>query len=417
MSNIRKIGEKEIERFLELSSDAYPAFMIKSDDEREKIKKTFLEANKDPRYSIYGYFRDDKMLGQMRLFDFQMNFHGQKILAGGLGSVAVDLLHKKEKIAKEMVEFYYKYFYELGAPIAVLWPFRHDFYKQMGCGYGTNIYEYSVKPENLRNGKSKEHIRYLTKKDLPKLNDCYNRHVDKTHGMIEESILIRELRFERQKTSKYVGYVKDGKINGYMVISFTKGDADSFIHNNIIVEDLIYETPQALSEMLTYLHIQLDQINRVIFRTSNEYFFSQLSDPRNETMNMMPSVYHESARFGTGMMYRILNTQGIFKAMTKRNFNNQTIKIKFNVIDSFFPANEGSIILHFNQGNLSLENDGFYDVEIDIDVSELSSLVMGSVNFRAMYDFSLIKISDESFVDTINKLFAVEHKPICTTGF
>ena len=105
---------------------------------------------------------------------------------------------------------------------------------------------------------------------------------------------------------------------------------------------------------------------------------------------MMPSVYHESARFGTGTMYRILNTQGVFKAMAKRNFNNQTIKIKFNVIDSFFPANEGSIILHFNQGNLSLENDGFYDVEIDIDVSELSSLVIGSVNFRAMYDFSLI---------------------------
>ncbi|MEA1979526.1 MAG: hypothetical protein U9N54_00940 [candidate division Zixibacteria bacterium] len=44
MSNIRKIGEKEIERFIELFSDAYPAFMIKSNDEREKIKKTFLEA-------------------------------------------------------------------------------------------------------------------------------------------------------------------------------------------------------------------------------------------------------------------------------------------------------------------------------------------------------------------------------------
>lgn len=64
-----------------------------------------------------------------------------------------------------------------------------------------------------------------------------------------------------------------------------------------------------------------------------------------------------------------------------------------------------------------LENDSFYDVKVDIDVSELSSLVMGSVNFRAMYDFSLIKISDESYVDTINKLFAVEHKPVCTTGF
>ncbi len=416
MSQIRKLNENEIDRFIDLFSDAYPAFMVKNEEERKKYREIFIKADKDPRYSMYGLLREDEILGVMRFFDFQMNFHNKKILAGGLGAVAVDLLHKKEHVAKEMVEFYLDHYKKLGASMTILWAFRHDFYKAMGWGYGTKIYVYKVKPEHLPR-TNKKHIRYLTLDDTEILNDCYNRYVEKTHGMIEESSYTRKLRIERNKTFKCIGCVKNNKVEGYMILSFTKADGDSFIENDMVVEEMIYENPEALSEMMTYLHIQFDQINRVIFRTSDEYFYTMLKDPRNGTMNMIPSVYHESSIMGAGMMYRIIDTDGLFVQMADHNFNNQTIKLKFNVADSFYPSNAGSIILHFENGTLSTDNDGSYEVEVDIDVSELSSLVMGAVNFKSLYDFSLIKISDISFVEVLNKLFYVEEKPVCMTGF
>jgi predicted acetyltransferase len=41
----------------------------------------------------------------MCLHDFTMDFLGVRIPAGGVGQVAVDLLHKKEHVAKEMMAY------------------------------------------------------------------------------------------------------------------------------------------------------------------------------------------------------------------------------------------------------------------------------------------------------------------------
>jgi len=51
---------------------------------------------------FYGYYNDkNELVGGMRIHDYQMYFNNRKKLrAGGIGLVAVDLLHKKEKIAK-----------------------------------------------------------------------------------------------------------------------------------------------------------------------------------------------------------------------------------------------------------------------------------------------------------------------------
>ena len=47
---------------------------------------------------MFGLFEDGQMRGIMRWYDFTMNFFGAQTLVGGIGGVAVDLLHKKEKV-------------------------------------------------------------------------------------------------------------------------------------------------------------------------------------------------------------------------------------------------------------------------------------------------------------------------------
>jgi len=54
----------------------------------------------------YGLFEDGRLIGVMRLYDFTMKLLSTRTLVGGVGSVAVDLLHKKEKIARDMILYF-----------------------------------------------------------------------------------------------------------------------------------------------------------------------------------------------------------------------------------------------------------------------------------------------------------------------
>jgi hypothetical protein len=89
-----------------------------------------------------------------------------------------------------------------------------------------------------------------------------------------------------------IGCEREGRIEGYMVFDFEKGE--SFILNDIHIREWVYENHAALSELMTYLHTQADQIRHVIFETLDPTFYFLLSDPRNGAPEMIPSVYHES---------------------------------------------------------------------------------------------------------------------------
>ena len=68
-------------------------------------------------------------------------------------------------------------------------------------------------------------------------------------------------------------------------------------------------------------------------------------------------------------------------------------------------------------GPLHLPDDDGYDVAVQMDVAEFSSLLMGAVNFRSLYKYGLADLSDPGYVGVLDRIFAVEDKPMCTTSF
>jgi predicted acetyltransferase len=108
-------------------------------------------------------------------------------------------------------------------------------------------------------------------------------------------------------------------------------------------------------------------------------------------------------------MYRILNKELFFKRLAAHSFNGETIRVRFNVRDSLVPENDGSITIHFENGLPSI-SDG-YDVEITLNVEYLSSLLMGVVDFRKLWTYGLVQVSNEEYVDQLDKLFHVRKPP------
>ena len=305
MSEIREIRTDELQPFVNLQGDAYPGMDMLTRKAKEEALPHYRIALEDPRTHAFGYFRDRAMLGGIILYDYQMNLFGKKLLVGGAGSLGVSLDHKKEHIARDLMKFFFDHYRKLNSPLALLWPFQHDFYRKMGCGYGTRIYENRINPVTLSNQAGKNHIRELFEADLPKINDCYNRYVDRTHGMIEEIIEGRIRRYKRREKMHYVGFVdNEQELRGYLTFAFVKGEADSFIDNHMVIDELIYESPSVLAEFLAYLHSQADQISLIILRTPDAELFNALNDPRSDRRRVIPPVYHESHAVGLGIMYR-----------------------------------------------------------------------------------------------------------------
>jgi predicted acetyltransferase len=411
----RLTSESHFADFVNIAANAYPGIKIVTDDDKQKLKQRLLARAEDPTVSFYGLFDGESLLGGMRLHDFTMNMRSTTIKAGGVGFVAVDLAHKKEAVAKELLAFFLRSCRERGQHMALLYPFRPDFYKKMGFGYGTKMSQYKVKPAHLPKGPTKTHIRMLAEPDKQLLADCYQRYVDATHGLIAKSAAELNSIFSNSE-NRVVGCKRDGAISGYIVFTFKTVRQDTFLINDIVVKELVYENREALAELLTFLHTQDDQIRQVIFNLQDDTFHHLLFDPRDGVDNTIANLYQESNTQGVGIMYRVVNLVGLLGTLGA-SFGFQPCKLKIGLQDSFLPENDGDVVVHFDGGAPTMREGGEHDVAIRLDVAELSSLLMGVVGFNKLYKYGLAQISDRRYVDTITRLFLTEDKPLCMTWF
>ncbi len=416
MSTIKKIGKKDYDTFINIVANAYPGMRIISQEDKKKTRARLLNVVKNPAVHHLGLYRKGRLLGGMALYDFIMNIHSKKTKIGGVGLVAVDLLHKKEKVCKEMIYYFLERYRKKGVSLVALYPFRPDFYRKMGFGYGTKVSQYSFKPSDLPKGISKRHLCFLDKKAKSALKRCYLRFFEQRHGMILDLDHKWTYIFKFPE-ARIVGYKKGKEILGYVIFTFKKVQEDNWIKHNVIIREFVYENRKIFLELLTFLHTQLDQVNRIVYGTQNEDFHHILFDPRNGSDRIVSPLAHETNTQGIGIMYRVINTKGIFRALMHHNFNNQSCKLNIVLRDGFFKRNEGKTTVHFVKGKPRLKNIDKYDVEIRLDVSHFSSLIMGAVEFNILYDYGLAEISGDKYIDLVNRLFLPSQKPMTTTQF
>jgi predicted acetyltransferase len=416
MNQIKKITNEQIEEMVGLVANAYTDFEYHQPQKRQLVTERLQKINdEDETVNFWGCFQEEKMVGCMRFHDYTINLHSKKLMAGGIGLVAVDLLHKKERIAKEMLTFFLEYYRDSEASVAMLYPFRPDFYKQMGFGYGTNMNLYKVKPEYFPKGPSKKNIHFVSLKESDSLVNCYNQYAKLTNGLLDKTRFEVDSLF-RNPENRIIGCTLDGELQGYCVFTFKNAKKDNFGLNDLIVKELVYLNSQALSEIFTFFHSQADQVNRIIINTQEEDFYFQFLDPRNGSDNLIPFVYHETHTSGVGVMYRILDVNRFLGELVGVQFGGESVAVKWNVADNFLTNNNESFYTRFSSGVLVGAEACDYDVEVTLGIAEFSSLMVGAVSFNSLVKYGLVKASTDQFNFAINSLFAGK-KPICFSGF
>ena len=120
-------------------------------------------------------------------------------------------------------------------------------------------------------------------------------------------------------------------------------------------------------------------------------------------------------------MYRVINTPRLFEVLADHrfgghDFGGQTITLGVTLTDTFLPENAGRYTLRVENGRAALA-DGPADVEIALNVSEFSSLVVGAIDFSRLYGYGLATISDPAAVPLVDRLFRAGQRPWCMTHF
>lgn len=415
MRDIRKLNTSHIDDYTDIAYNAYPSFKNLEEDAMNEYKSSVEEILKcDSDVTFYGMFQEEKLIAVMRLFDFKMNCFGKIVPVSGVGFLGVHLIHKKEKAAKEMMDFYEKLYKESEIPIGMLLAFRPDFYKNMGYGIGTKINQYRLPPSRMPAYYGESNLRYI-ENDFDNLLACHQRVVKETHGMIMK---IRD-EIKDLKTDPYnkiIGnYDEDGKINGYIVFKFGNDKEGNYTINNIYVKELIYENQDVLKKLLGFLRKQEDQVNLIIFNTMDEDFHYLFDNPLNDSLNYIPYGYLESNTQGVGAMYKIFDVEEAFKQLSHRNYNNLTIKVRF-LIKDFMVKEEVETLVHFVDGIASIHKEEF-DISVKINRSDFSSLFLGCTSVKGLYNLGLLEIDHKEFLDELDLLFYSSNKPVCYTDF
>jgi len=417
MDRIKKIQIKDYEAFARIAIKAYPPIVTPSEDAAQKFAGQMIKQQQGDRtVTAYGLYRKQKLLGGLRLHDFQMTMYSTIAPAGGGGLLAVDLVHKKEHVARDLMIFFLEHFRKRGYPLATLYPFRPDFYRQMGFGYGPRLNQFRFNPADLPPGHEKKHIVPIGKEDVAELAKCHDRIAARTHGMMKTSNFQIERLLRPIRTM--VGYRKGRRLLGYMAFTFQPYNKDNFVSNDLVISEFLYQDREVFHEFMAFLRSQADQVRHIVYNTFDDYFHFYPVDPRDDSDNMIAPVYHQSNVQGIGIMYRVIDIPRLFEVLKDHDFGGQTLRVKMTIADSFLPDNAGTWVIHAHKGKVKLKSScADADVEIKLDIAEFSSMIMGVIGFGDLYRLGLAEISDTGRVVAVDRLLFSGQKPICTAQF
>lgn len=416
MREMQQLTGSSLQAFVTITANAYPGIKLVTDEEKERTLERMAQIQEGGEVHYYGLVEDGVLLGGMRFHDYKMKLHSVMTQVGGLGGVAVDLTHKKEKVARDMVQFFLQHYKEKGVCLAALYPFRPDFYRRMGFGYGPKISQYRVSPTSLPHQGMKTAVSFLNESDKEGVRACYGRFLHNTNGLMEKQAYALDGMF-RSPTLKLVGYKQAGALQGYIAFTFKMRQDDNFLWQDIVINEFVYENREALAALLAFLHSQADQVDRIVFNSQDENLHFLFTDPRNDSNRIIPSVWHESNTQGIGIMYRVINVPHLFTVLQDHDFQGQSCRFRLTLTDSFMPENAGSYDMVCENGRITLTDNPADDLEIRMDIAEFSSLITGTVGFQELYNYNLAHISNPDRVHLIHRLFGAAQKPLCMTSF
>lgn len=416
MREVRTLSRGDIDGYTDIAYSSYPSFKDLSPEGVAAYKANLLDIiENDPDVTVFGLFDDGVIIAVMRVFLFRMNYFGRMITASGLGYLGVHLLHKKKRAAQDLVDHYERFSVENGARIGLLLPFRPDYYKKSGYGFGSKWHQYRVPTECVPAFAGEGRLEYLGREDLPLLYDCHERIVKKTHGMLMK-ILDEKKNYQNNERLKIVAsFAPDGRVDGYLAFEFANGRAGNYTINHMLVREMEFEDNRVLGLLLGFIRRQQDQAQLVEFGTGEEFFHYLFDNPLDDSQNYAAFGNLQTNTQFIGVMYKVFEAER-FAAEQRHRFGPAPLRVRIEVVDRV--GREARVGEDFTLA-LHGESDPSTAplVSIRLDRADFSSLMMGCVTPDGLHKMGRLAVDDPRFLADLDRAFYCAAKPICNTDF
>ena len=412
MRRIVRLNHTQIEQYSQIVAHAFPEFHLSKPEARDKlVQRLKMYQDIDEHVSLLGLLEDDTLLGGIRVHRFLHNYYGNMVPASGLGLVAVDLAHKKRGVCRDMMLHFLRSGRERGALFAMLYPFRPDFYHQMGFGWGARMHGYCVQPSQLPSSPHLTRAELMGEEHTEALKACYEEYFRQQHGMVG----IDGWEWQRFIISDrlVVGVRQGERVTGYLSMQFRVVPGDTH-DKDLHVEQAVWLDTSSMLSLLHFLRAQADQVRHIVMPLVDDAFSYLLADPRHTDRQLTTPLYHQNARTAIGHMVRLLNTQ---EAVLRRPWGEEDITVRFEVEDDFLAPNNEPFTVRFAGGTPYLEATATPDVTLRCRAVEFAPLLLNAVSLPKLAALGLVQLSDPGQLPRLTSLFRRDETPVCLAMF
>ena len=406
--NIRKLEMKDLPEIWRIANLSYPPYGDK-EAKREKYLRRALSERTSGEF--YGCFEAEEMVGCLELYDFRMNLRGCQIQVGGVGFIAVDIFHKRQGVAGEMLAFCERYFRERQIPVLVLYPYSIRFYHKRGFCCATRMYQYRILPDMFPYAGPPKHVRMLGQDDRKKLTDCFAAYFANTNGMLMKRSVDIDALLE---DTLIAAYERDGVVEGYAAYRYEKVDPNCVHMDNMVVSEWVWNSREAFLELCSFFHAQSDQITRVILNTPEENLYLSLLDPANGLNGAFQNETHEMYVAAADSMYKVLDAKNLFAQIGAVNFNGANLRLWLTLLG---PDGSEELGLKVEDGTARISEEGPWDAMLRMPGDVFTAMVTGATDFAELHALGLAEIDRADQIMEVSKLFAYPRRPKTITYF
>ncbi|MFY9425570.1 MAG: GNAT family N-acetyltransferase [Caldicoprobacterales bacterium] len=346
-----------------------------------------------------GCFDEDKLVGLLYIYPYDMHFYGNTVPMGGIGVVSTLPEYRYYRCASNMLIKSVEIMKDRGYAFSALAPFSYAFYRKYGWELGFNSKRNIIPVNSFKDlGTGKGQFRPLTLEDIDSINQVYRNFYVKYNGSIDRDKDNWKSRLKRIGENRNYGYSfsrQENGLNGYIFFSIESGVF--YIH------EMVYDSIETKLELFRFIYNHNAQVREVNWKAPlDDNTMLLLDNPRIEQ------------KIEPGMMIRVVDVARVLRsykypALYKGGFT-------INITDKWAPWNNGTFKLIIDQGTAEVNKIEDDTADISCDINVFSQVALGYTGIEEAIEIGKITVHNLKAAEDMKTIFK-EHVTYMTDGF
>ena len=383
---IKIIPKEDYKKMSQIEQSAYASSFKGTKDEIKILSDIFTDLTDNGEIRAIGAYDGETMLGCVLYYEFQTNFHHEMIRTAGIGSLAVDLLHKKKHVAHALINHSFELARQERADLYYLYPFSTNFYRNFGFGYGSPMYTYCIAPKDFVDKGDKSILSYGSESDYEAVFELHDTLAKNTQGMSMKTYGDKR-RIREMKMGKLVLAKDKEELIGYLIYT-QKGLSESNDQSQkMVIAEMFYNNSKALNAFGSFFSSQKDQMDYIQIATHDGHFQQLLNNtcfvPDPKTMEIISLKVADKS---LGLMPYALEPQNLLDRLNVELSHQLSFTIKH-------PRSEDKTAV-IGRGD---------EITIIVKINEFSSWITGVISLKELYEFGQLETNHPELLRNIDQ--------------